>query len=164
MQVGPGGEDGGWLGLLGTDFLGFFSSLARRGMPEYGDEPEVPPVWDFEAGLPDPATFPVDDLVRLSERVLRLDTNTLGYGGRTLLYGHEGLRDTLVARVAERDSRTVERSSVMLTSGSAQAIFMALAALVDPGDVVAVEAPTWNETLAAVRRRGAEAIAVPVDR
>ena len=44
---------------------------------------EMPKIrWAFEAGLPDPATFPLDDLERLTDDVLRDDAaDALQYGG-----------------------------------------------------------------------------------
>ena len=38
--------------------------------------------WSFDSGLPDPSTFPIDDLCRITEEVLRTDAeNGLQYGG-----------------------------------------------------------------------------------
>jgi 2-aminoadipate transaminase len=50
-----------------------------------------------------------------------------------------------------------------LTSGGVQSISLAFEALVDPGDVVIVEAPTWGAVLAMASSRGAEIIGIPVD-
>ena len=61
---------------------------------------EMPKVrWVFEAGLPDPGTFPIDDLSALTDDVLRHDAaDGLQYGGvasNSILYGYEGLRDLI---------------------------------------------------------------------
>ncbi len=85
------------------------SRTARSGSSGYWEFPEIEVKWAFEAGLPDPATFPVDDLVRLSERVLRTDGDAgLQYGGGqhgSIVYGYEGLRDLLAERTAALDGR-----------------------------------------------------------
>jgi len=149
-----------------------FSSAARRGRPGYLDLPEVPVTWAFEAGLPDPATFPIDDLVRISERVLREDADdALQYGGGyhgSVVYGFEGLRDLLAARMSMEASsggapQRFGRREVMLTSGGVQALTIACRAFLDPGDSFAVEVPTWDAVLSAGRTTGASAVAIPMD-
>ena len=124
--------------------------------------------WAFEAGLPDPATFPLDDLERLSADVLRDDAaNALQYGSpgsNGINWGYEGLRDRIAERTLRLEGREINRRNVMLTLGGVQAITLACRAFLDPGDVVAVEAPTWGAALSAARQAGAEALAIPMDR
>ncbi len=138
---------------------------AVQGVPEFWrHEPEV--AWSFDTGRPDPATFPIDDFVRLSEVVLRANTDAAvqyGEGFDGMMYGFSGLRDLLAERAGREDGRDLDRRSVILTSGSVHAISLALKAFIDPGDVVAVEAPTWGVVISTARRRGAEVTAVPVD-
>lgn len=123
--------------------------------------------WLFEAGVPDPATFPTGDVTRLTADVLREDGDAaLQYGmglRASLAQGFEGLRESLADRIAARDGRPVHRDQVVLTSGAVQAITLAFAAFLGPGDVIAVEAPTWNRVLAWIEQRGARAVPVPVD-
>jgi 2-aminoadipate transaminase len=127
----------------------------------------VPVKWAFEAGLPDPRTFPIDDLVRISEQVLRDDAAAaLQYGGGahgSIVYGWEGLRDRLAERTRARDGREVDRRGVLLTSGGVQGISLFCQAFLDEGDVLFVELPTWEAVVGAAQRLGAEPIAVPVD-
>ncbi len=52
------------------DLQSLLAAAARRSIAPY----QLPPAeaeWLFEAGLPDPATFPADDLIRLSAEVLQ---------------------------------------------------------------------------------------------
>ncbi|HUP72166.1 MAG TPA: PLP-dependent aminotransferase family protein [Acidimicrobiales bacterium] len=121
----------------------------------------------FEAGLPDPELFPIDDLVRLSEKVLREESaEALQYGGARddgIAAGYIGLRDVLAERTRVATDRAVDRQGVMVTCGAAQALALMFEAFVDPGDAVAIEAPTWNSALAMCARHGAETIALPID-
>lgn len=150
-------------GLIGR----LASKPAQKGFRGYWQMPEFKVTWAFEAGLPDPATFPVDDLLRLSEEVLRTEADAaLQYGGAQhggIVYGYEGLRDLLAERARREGVADVDRSGVMLTSGGIQAITMACRAFLDPGDVLAVEAPTWGAVLSAAGQQGAEAVAIPMD-
>jgi 2-aminoadipate transaminase len=124
--------------------------------------------WAFEAGLPDPATFPLEDLERLTADVLRDDAaDALQYGSpgsNAISWGYEGLRDRIAERTHRLEGRAIDRRNVMLTLGGVQAITLACRAFLDAGDVMAVEAPTWNAALNAAQQSGAEAIAVPMDR
>jgi 2-aminoadipate transaminase len=123
-------------------------------------------VWNFDSGRPDPTTFPIDDMLRASEHVLRTQAEgALGYGDYYdgTIYGYAGLRDQLAERTRRRDGRDVGPEHVILTSGGVQAISLALKAFLDPGDVVAVEAPTWGAVVISAQRRGADVVAIPMD-
>ena len=50
-----------------------------------------------------------------------------------------------------------------MTTGSAQLIYLVCEALLDPGDIVLVESPTYFVFLGPVETRGARAIRVPID-
>jgi len=143
------------------------SQAAQRGTSHYLDLPATPMKWVFEAGLPDPATFPIDDFARIAERVLREDADDgLQYGSGvsgSITYGWEGLRDVIAARTSASTGREFGRREVMLTSGGVQALTATCRAFLDPGDSFAVEAPTWNAVLGAARVAGAEAVAIPLD-
>ncbi len=151
---------------FGTPDLGALLATAAHGAAPW----QTPPAgvrWLFEAGLPDPATFPVADLQRLSAAVLADEPDlALQYGAaddNQVSAGHGGLRDSIAARLATRDGRSLDRRHVMLTTGAAQALLLAFEAFVDPGDAVVVEAPTWNAVLAALSRRRADVLPVPID-
>jgi 2-aminoadipate transaminase len=123
--------------------------------------------WAFEAGLPDPATFPLDDLERLTADVLRDDAaDALQYGSpgsNGINWGYEVLRDRIAERTQRLEGRDINRRNVMLTLGGVQAITLACRAFLDPGDVIAVEAPTWGAALSSAKQSGAEAVAIPMD-
>jgi 2-aminoadipate transaminase len=139
--------------------------VPRGGAWEFPSNLEIR--WAFEAGLPDPATFPLDDLERLSADVLRDDAaNALQYGSpgsNGIGWGYEVLRDRIAERTLRLEGRAIDRHSVMLTLGGVQAITLACRAFLDPGDILAVEAPTWGAALSAASQAGAEALAIPMD-
>ncbi len=60
------------------------SATANRGaLPNLDfDEPSHAIEWHFDAGVPDPALFPIDDLARIGERVLREDAEAAWPSGR----------------------------------------------------------------------------------
>ena len=143
------------------------SPAAASSPSRYVDFPEFEIKWAFEAGLPDPATFPIDDLVRISERVLRDDAEeALQYGTprqSALTYGFAGLREEIIARTPVASGRDFGLPNVMLTGGGVQGITFACRTFLEPGDLLAVEAPTWNAVLSAAEQAGASTLAIPMD-
>ena len=76
--------------------------------------------------------------------------------------GAADLREAIAARStatgAVRDAR-----EVVVTNGASQGLHLVLRAVVEPGDVVAVESPTYAGVLDAVRSCGAQVLGIPVD-
>jgi 2-aminoadipate transaminase len=148
------------------DLDAFLAFPARHAVRSYQDPP-ADARWLFEAGLPDPAVVPVDDLERLTGQVLREElAEALQYGAAAngeVINGYIGLRDRLAARGQRTDGRDLDGRNVMLTCGAVQALSLAFEAFVDPGDAVAIESPTWNAVLGMAQRRGADMIPLPID-
>jgi DNA-binding transcriptional MocR family regulator len=68
-----------------------------------------------------------------------------------------------VAEQLTRDGLTTSAAEVVITTGAQQAISVAAACWVRPGDTVVVDDPTYPGALAAFRAAGAEVVGVPVD-
>ena len=96
----------------------------------------------------------------------RTSVSSAESGPRALQYGvTEGLAP-LRAWIAERLGRRGVRSSVeqvLITSGSQQGIDLCARVLLDPGDVVVTENPTYLAALQAFQASEAEVIAVGSD-
>lgn len=132
---------------------------------EYTARGRRPAQWIFDGGWPDPSTFPVEDLSRLAGQVLRA-SDALQYdpseeGG--LRYGHSELRRLLAARTASASGQPFDLPNIMLCAGGVHGLALILRAFVGPGDIAAVEGPTWGVALDLLRERGAETIALPLD-
>ena len=82
--------------------------------------------------------------------------------------GHPRLRARLIERL-ERTEGVSEGSyreaidRTVVTTGSAQLIYLVCEALLDPGDIVLVESPTYFVFLGPVETRGARAVRVAID-
>ena len=115
----------------------------------------------FGGGLPDPATFPIEELIADVATVLRRDGDSaLQYGG---LVGYDGLRESIAERSRRADGRAVDGGNVVLTTGSAHALSLACFAFVSAGDTVLIEAPTFAGSLRAIRSYGGRLVTVSVD-
>ena len=115
----------------------------------------------FIYGLPDPVTFPVQDLRSAAEQVFQERWElALQYGPEQ---GYGPLIDYLRDRLAREENLTVQRPQMMLTGGSAQALDHLCTLFTNPGDLILVEAPTYHETLQLFRDHGLRPIQIATD-
>jgi 2-aminoadipate transaminase len=122
----------------------------------------VPPgVLSVTGGFPNPATFPTALLDELMAQVLRDE------GAAALQYapseGIPSVRAYLVDRQEQLQGRRPELAELIVTSGGMECITLVCQALLDPGDAIAVEAPTYLGALMAFRGYGPEIHSIPMD-
>lgn len=114
----------------------------------------------FAGGLPDPATFPVQELKAISARILDREAHlALQYGPTE---GDVRLRDELVKWMA-KDGIQATRDQVLITIGSQQGLDLVGRVFLDPGDVVIVELPSYMAALQVFRSYRVEMVGVPQD-
>src|SRR5947208_4374580 len=107
----------------------------------------------FARGAPSLDIIAVDDLRAAADRAFQSDPQgTFSYGTSG---GYVPLRDWIA------EYHDLEREQVVATNGSMQADAFLFELLVQPGDTVVVEAPTYDRTLLALRGLGADIIAIP---
>src|SRR4051812_8912394 len=113
-------------------------------------------------GFPDPALFPYADLAAAAGRVL----NDPAVGPTSLQYGNfrgvPSLLSLLASKLNHDEGLQVTPEELLITGGSSGAIGLAARALVDEGDTVLVEAPSFGGAMETFRRAGAELHPVPV--
>ena len=119
-----------------------------------------PGMISFAGGLPDPDGFPVERFAACA--------SVLRDGGRSVLQygpseGHAPLRETLLEMMADRLGYPVRPEELLVTTGSQQAVNLIARVLIDPGDPVLVEGPTYPGTIHTLRNAGARFVAVPCD-
>ena len=146
-----------------------FSAIARSGPPLFFPQPDVPIAFNFDQGLAAPETFPRRELLELAQYILQRDgAEALEYfdaqtGYEELVFGYKGLRQQLARRYRTVHGCDLDERGFILTSGSVQAIAMAVNGFVDDGDVVVVEAASFPYALRYMEMAGAEVRTVPVD-
>ncbi|CAO5174991.1 Aromatic-amino-acid aminotransferase 1 [Frankia sp. AiPs1] len=119
-----------------------------------------PELISFAGGLPAAELFDAEGLRRAYDRVLAEHPRAaLQYSTSE---GDPNLRTALAARL-ERRGLATDPEDLVVTSGSQQALALLTAALLDPGDVVVVEEPTYLAALQAFDLAGARVLAVPTD-
>jgi 2-aminoadipate transaminase len=119
-----------------------------------------PNIISFAGGLPAPDVFPVERFREACRTVLEKSAPTaLQYGATE---GYEPLRE-IIARHTSRYGVKAKPEHVLITSGSQQALDLIGKLLINPGDRVLVEAPTYLGALQAFNVYGAEYLCVPSD-
>ena len=107
-------------------------------------------VLSLAGGFPNPATFPSELLDEIVAKLVRDEA------GVALQYapceGIPSLREYLVDRQELLQGRRPDFDELIVTSGGMECIALACQSLIDPGDTVAVEAPTYLGALMAFDR------------
>ncbi|MGX8886704.1 PLP-dependent aminotransferase family protein [Raoultella ornithinolytica] len=112
------------------------------------------------AALPDPAWLPVDTLQRaLQTAGRRLDARGQSY---SLPPGRADLRRKIAARAAQWGA-LFGADDLIITAGATQALRLALRAVCQPGDAVAIEQPAYFGTLLLLEDLGLKALQIPTD-
>jgi len=118
-------------------------------------------VISFAGGLPDPATFMTDRLAEVARQAI------VDEPGITLQYGPTpGLprtRDWFRSYLERREGVAAPFESVMVTSGGVEALDLLNKVLVDPGDVVLMEAPSYLGAEMVTTSYQGEVVGVPID-
>lgn len=136
--------------MTAPDFNRLFSArataLQSSAIREILKITERPEVISFAGGLPAPATFPVEPMRAALDRVLAAN------GREALQYstteGYAPLREWVARRCSTPDA-PVDADQVLIVSGSQQGLDLLAKALVDPGDTLLVETPTYLGALQA---------------
>lgn len=113
-------------------------------------------------GAPDARLMPHAELARAFRQALS-SPSTLVEMAQGNPYGAPKLRSVLSEYLAHERGLTVPAAQLMVTRGSQMGLFLAAAALITPGDVIAVEEPGYPLAWAAFRAAGANVKGVPVD-
>ena len=112
----------------------------------------------FAPGYPAPETFPWHEFQEIARELLTgTDGSVLQYGPTR---GFRPLLDAIAGIMAERGAPTATER-LLVSTGSQQGLDLVARVLVDPGDVVLVELPTYTGAITAFRNVQAEMIGVP---
>jgi GntR family transcriptional regulator/MocR family aminotransferase len=125
--------------------------------------PEVSRQTDWialDGGACDPRLFPMDEFRKMLGQVMRRDGSAAVEYGE--ISGFRPLRATLAQVLASQGLQT-SPESILITSGSQQALSLVTQLILQPGSAVVVERPTYAGALDVFRARGLRIHTVGVD-
>lgn len=113
---------------------------------------------DFASGELSPDLVPVDAFRQImNERPFQ---DHWGYGDPQ---GYAPLREALVSYLRDYHGIQATPSSILITSGSQQCLYLITQCLLRPGDTVAVEEPSYYHSLPMFQSAGLRIVRLPVD-
>ena len=119
-----------------------------------------PGIISFAGGAPDPNLFPKDELAEISADVLKTQGNiALQYG---VTEGYAPLRNWVIDRLTNQGIIS-DKDETIIVSGGQQGIDLAAKSLLNPGDVVICEEPSFIGGLNSFRVNNAVICGVPVE-
>ena len=133
------------------------NSSAMRDMMAITARPEV---ISLAGGLPDTSSFPPATFAAVTSRIAHESS------AKALQYGPtEGLEETItcIVDVMAEEGIKVDPADVMVTSGGQQALDLMAKVLIDPGDVIVAEAPSYPGALNAFTSYQADVVQVETD-
>src|SRR3954452_531663 len=132
-------------------------SSAMRDLMAITERPEI---ISLAGGLPDTSTFPAESLAALTSKMAATSA------ARALQYAPtEGMAvaKECIAEVMAFEGTPVDPEDVMVTTGGQQVIDLVCKTLVDPGDVVVAEAPTYPGAVPTFMSYQADVVQVAMD-
>jgi len=130
---------------------------AIRELLRHGDDPSI---ISFGGGYPDPALFPVEELAAVYADLLTAEhAGALQY---TASVGNPRLREQIAARLSA-DGMPAGADDVLVVQGGQQGLDLVAKMLLDPGDIVLTENPTFLGALIAFNPYQPRYVAVPLD-
>ena len=132
-------------------------SSAMRDMMAITARPEV---ISLAGGLPDTSTFPPDTFAAVTTRIAGESC------AKALQYGPtEGLAETrdCILEVMAAEDMPVDADDVVVTTGGQQVIDLVTKTLIDPGDVIVAEGPTYPGAVPTFSSYQAEVVQIDMD-
>jgi 2-aminoadipate transaminase len=119
-----------------------------------------PEIISLAGGLPDTSTFPPETFAAVAQRIASESC------AKALQYGPtEGLDETkqCIAEVMGAEGMRVDLEDMLVTTGGQQVIDLVAKTLIDPGDVVVAEGPTYPGAVSVFTAYQAEVVQIDMD-
>lgn len=131
---------------------------AIREIFKYAADPEVV---SLSAGNPSSEAFPIEEIKEISARLL--EENPIGVLQYSVTEGYPQLRETLKEYMKSHHNVGKDFDDILITTGAQQIMDLATKSLVNEGDVVITEAPSFIGSLNTFRSYNAKLVGVNID-
>jgi len=146
---------------MAVAFAGRMNGIKASEIREILKITEQPNIISFAGGLPAPELFPVEEMKLVTQKVL-------GEAGRQALQyttteGFKPLRQIIAHRMNTKFGTALTYEKILITSGSQQGLDFSGRILLNEGDVVLCESPTYLGAINAFMSYGPRFVEVPTD-
>ncbi len=121
----------------------------------------VPGLISFAAGNPSPESFPAEAMRAVADDIFANNASAALQYGTT--EGYIPLREQVKTRLSQKFNSFSSDDELIITTGGQQGIDLCARAMLDPGDVVVCESPTFIGALNAFRVCGAKTVGVELE-
>jgi 2-aminoadipate transaminase len=122
------------------------------------------PKYNFVGGHNDSASIPAKELAVSVTSILNREGSDLAtYGLQSGPQGYTPFREAIASMLNRRAGMREDANSILVTSGSLQALSLIFDLFLDPGDVVLLEKACYGGTLSRLRTRSVEYVGVELD-
>ena len=142
---------------LYSDRAGKMRKSVIRELLKVTQDPEI---ISFAGGLPNPKSFPIEEIQGVIETVLKEHGKTALQYGTT--QGLNSLRETIAER-SHKDGINCEADDILITSGSQQSLDTIGKMFLNPGDTALCGLPTYLGGINAFRSYESNLIGIPLD-
>ena len=141
-----------------SQLVGYMKPSEIRELLKFASSPSL---ISLGGGMPNPDTFPIDEIQEIITYVLK------NSGKYALQYGNTGglneLRTEIKKLIKDTENIDSEEKGIIVTSGSQQALYSLGKILVTPGETAITEAPTYVGAISAFNANGVDMQGIPMD-
>ncbi|MGN1014510.1 MAG: PLP-dependent aminotransferase family protein [Butyricicoccus sp.] len=120
-----------------------------------------PTVISLAAGSPDPVSFPKEEMAKIGAEIFANESDVALQYGTT--EGYPQLRELTAKRLKEKYNIGTDDDDILITTGGQQANSLFTQVMINPGDVVVTEGPSFVGALNGYRSLNAKLKSVPMD-
>jgi 2-aminoadipate transaminase len=114
----------------------------------------------FAGGMPDPEIFPITQFQEAANIITREGKDIMQYGTTE---GYPPLKDFISEWTTPKMGRKLDHDEILITAGSSQVVDLLCWSLIDEGDYVICEDPTFLGATGTMRNHKARFLTVPCD-
>ncbi len=120
-----------------------------------------PGMLSLAAGVPFPESYPAEKIEEILSYLIKdRPQQIFPYGPPS---GQQNCREAVLYRMKKRGVTNITADNIVMTSGSQQAMDAVTRMLMNPGDTMIIEAPTFMGTLDSIKNSNFNLVEVPID-
>ena len=144
-----------------SSYSSWATGLRKSEISDFLVMAQQPGMLALSQGVPFPASYPTEKVAEIVEPLVRREPEILfPYPN---LQGTPRCREAVSYRMAKRGVKNIGVEKIVMTAGSQAAMDMVTRLIMNPGDAMIIEAPTFMGALDSIKNSGFNLVEVPID-